>query len=398
MGFVPISVNLTGQSHTCIICHSPLKKNGKTPAGTQRWRCINCNASTSFKRPDTTERNILIGFINWILSKHSQTEHATTSARPFRRTTQWCWNVYPFLNQTGEVFDEIQIDGIYLRPGWCLLIAIAGGKVIGWQWCNHEKSEAWLELLKHFPEPKVVVTDGGSGLLKALKALWPKVKIQRCLVHIQRNVRTYLTNNPRTEAAKSLRRLSLKLTKIRTQEAAAAWTAAFASWQAENQYLLDEKTYAKDWGGPLPSGIKATRKWWYTHERLRSAYNSMAKPLKRGHLFTYLEDELTGLGISATTNMIEGAINSGIRDMIRHHRGMPIEHRRRACEWFCWSHTDEQGRAKLPLLIKESRKLLKELEVKNAPVEELIGPELYGTQTIAEEGLYARSGWGGRSG
>ncbi|MBP2399792.1 hypothetical protein JOF39_002873 [Glutamicibacter protophormiae] len=41
----------------------------------------------------------------------------------------WCWNVYPFLNHTGEVFDEIQVDGIYLRQGWCLLIAIAKGKV-----------------------------------------------------------------------------------------------------------------------------------------------------------------------------------------------------------------------------------------------------------------------------
>ncbi|WP_438286497.1 IS1249 family transposase [Glutamicibacter mishrai] len=374
-----------------------MKKNGKTPAGTQRWRCINCNASTSFKRPDTTERNVLVGFINWLLSKHSQAEHAATSARTFRRTTQWCWDVYPFLNQTGEVFDEIQVDGIYLRPGWCLLIAIADGKVIGWQWCDHEKSEAWLELLKHFPQPKVVVTDGGSGLLKALKTLWPGVEVQRCLVHIQRTVRTYLTKNPRTEAGRSLRQLSLQLTKIKDQEEAARWAAALANWQAQYQYLLDERTYAKDWTGPWPRGISRSRKSWPTHERLIKAYNAMSKVLKRGHLFTFLKSELTGLGISATTNMIEGAINSGIREMTRLHRGMPIEHRRRACEWFCWSHADENDRAKLPLLIKESRKVLKELEAKKAPAEELVGPELYGTASVAEEGLYARSGWGGRS-
>lgn len=123
----------------------------------------------------------------------------------------------------------------------------------------------------------------------------------------------------------------------------------------------------------------------------------MSQVLKRGHLFTYLKPEHTGLGIIATTNMIEGAINSGIREMIRLHRGMPIEHRRRACEWFCWTHTDEAERAKLPFLIKESKKLLKELEAKKAPVEGPVGPELYGTASVAEEGLYARSGWGGRS-
>lgn len=207
-----------------------MKKNGTTSKGTQRWRCKHCNASTTFKREDTTARNQLTSFITWLMGKLSQAEHATTNARTFRRHTAWCWNVHPYLNQTGEIFDEIQVDGIYIRKGWCLLIAIANGKVIGWQWCDNEKAAAWTELLKHFPAPKVVITDGGSGLMKALKGLWPEVKVQRCLVHIQRNVRTYLTLNPRLAAGKSLRRLSLKLTKIRTQEAARHWIAAFADW------------------------------------------------------------------------------------------------------------------------------------------------------------------------
>ncbi|WP_421015713.1 transposase-like zinc-binding domain-containing protein, partial [Glutamicibacter creatinolyticus] len=54
MGIQSISVKLTGQSHTCIICHSPMKKNGTTSKGTQRWRCKNCNSSTTFQRADTT--------------------------------------------------------------------------------------------------------------------------------------------------------------------------------------------------------------------------------------------------------------------------------------------------------------------------------------------------------
>ncbi len=88
--------------------------------------------------------------------------------------------------------------------------------------------------------------------MKALKALWPNVKIQRCLVHIQRNVRTYLTLNPRLAAGKSLRRLSLQLTRIRTQGAAAQWMTAFAAWHTENRQLINERTYASDWNGSLP--------------------------------------------------------------------------------------------------------------------------------------------------
>ncbi|MGH3654583.1 hypothetical protein [Glutamicibacter sp.] len=36
--------------------------------------------------------------------------------------------------------------------------------------------------------------------------------------------------------------------------------------------------------------------------------------------------------------------------MILNHRGMPIEHRRRACEWFCWSHAQKSKRPTLPAL------------------------------------------------
>lgn len=82
----------------------------------------------------------------------------------------------------------------------------------------------------------------------------------------------------------------------------------------------------------MPQGIRSTRTWWYTHHRLRKAYENMQTALRRGHLFTYLNEDLHGLGISSTTTMIEGAVNSGIRAMIFYHRGMPIEHRRRACE------------------------------------------------------------------
>lgn len=397
MGIQSISVKLTGQTHTCIICHSPMKKNGTTSKGTPRWRCKNCNASTTFKRTDLTAHNQLTGFVNWLMGKRTQAEHGGGTGRTFRHQTQWCWNVRPYLNITGEVFNEIQVDGIYLRKGWCLLIAIANGKVIGWQWCDHEKATAWTELLKHFPEPKVIVTDGGSGLMKALKSLWPEVKIQRCLVHIQRNVRTYLTLNPRLAAGKSLRRLSLQLTRIGTQEEAVAWMTAFAAWHTEHQDLINERTYAQDWKGALPKGMKKPRTWWYTHDRLRKAYECMRKALKRGHLFAYLDEDLKGLGISPTTNMIEGAINSGIRAMIFYHRGMPIEHRRRACEWFCWTHSEEEPRPTLPVLIKATEAFMQKLAAKKAPVEERVGPELYGTAAVAEEGLYARAGWGGRS-
>lgn len=47
---------------------------------------------------------------------------------------------HPQVTITGEIYDEVQIDGIYLSSRWCCLIAITGGKVIAWQWCDRKKT------------------------------------------------------------------------------------------------------------------------------------------------------------------------------------------------------------------------------------------------------------------
>lgn len=92
----------------------------------------------------------------------------------------------------------------YDRTGWCCLIASDRDGVIAWQWCDREKTAAWKALLEQVPPPTVVVCDGGSGLLPAVAEAWPDTKVQRCLVHVQRNVRIFLTSKPRTDAGKAL--------------------------------------------------------------------------------------------------------------------------------------------------------------------------------------------------
>lgn len=73
------------------------------------------------------------------------------------------------IEPTGEIFDEIQLDGIYLQNGPCCLIAYANGHVVDSQWCTTENSTAWSVLLQRMPAPAVVIINGGSGLAKALR-------------------------------------------------------------------------------------------------------------------------------------------------------------------------------------------------------------------------------------
>jgi len=164
-------------------------------------------------------------FLSWLMGSSTQRDLDGRTGRRFRDNHAWCWNVAPTSKITGEIYDENQLDGTYLSDGWCLLVAIDGttGEVIAWQWCDTEKTAAWTALLERIPPPRVAVIDGGSGLASALKACWPDTKIQRCVVHAQRGVRTYLTRHPRTDAGKQLRALSLALTQIHNLEQATRW-------------------------------------------------------------------------------------------------------------------------------------------------------------------------------
>lgn len=60
-----------------------------------------------------------------------------------------------------------------------------------------ESKEAWRELLddlvsRGLTAPELVVSDGSKGLHAALAELWPRVLVQRCTVHKERNLLSYL--------------------------------------------------------------------------------------------------------------------------------------------------------------------------------------------------------------
>ena len=390
-----MSAKSVGHRRSCELCGRKLKKNGTNSAGRTRWRCPTCGTSTVRRRVDVTRKADFERFLAWLLGPLGQGVVSDASARTFRRDTTWCWNVEPVIPVTGEIYDEVQVDGIYLSRNWCHLIASVRGKPIGWQWCDQEKSVAWVALLVQFPAPRVVVADGGTGLGAALAQQWAGTDIQRCLVHVQRNVRTYLTSNPRTDAGKALLGLGKTLTGITSQQRAVQWLQTLNDWYELYAHLTTERTYLKtvQERSLIPGWVRPGQTWWYTHANLRKAYRLLAKLTQAGHLFTYLQPEHAGRGISSTTNRAEGAINAGIRELLRRHRGMPITHQRRAVEWFLYAHSFEPEPANT-LITPQHYRVKKD---KKPVTEEQIGPVEFDTGLSSEEGLWTRKGWAGRS-
>ncbi|QXQ10731.1 hypothetical protein [Paeniglutamicibacter sp. Y32M11] len=66
-----------------------MKRNGKTTAGTQRWRYIDCEASSVRKRRDLALKAELDLFLQWLMGTDSQAEIGPGGGRTFRRSTQW---------------------------------------------------------------------------------------------------------------------------------------------------------------------------------------------------------------------------------------------------------------------------------------------------------------------
>lgn len=345
------------------------------------------------RRPDVTRAAQLDRFVGWLMGSRTQADLGGGTGRAFRHEHAWCWNLDPVVPVTGEIYDEVQVDGTYLSGGWCLLLAIDGttGTVIAWQWCDTEKSAAWTALLERIPPPRVVVTDGGAGLASALRTCWPDTLVQRCLVHVQRNVRRELTTRPRTDAGRTLRAISLALTRITTREQATAWEVRLHQWHQVYGDLINTKTYLHQ-ARTRPSWARTNATWWWTHERLRHAYRLLERLTRQDVLFTYLREDLDGLGISPTTNRIEGGANHPIKDLLRRHRGMTDAHRRRATEWWCYLHSTNPAPPATLIRPEHYKPAPTTLAITDDPI-----PTGYGTTATPEEGLWNRKGWAGRS-
>lgn len=370
---MPNSLNST----VCLLCNGKLVKNGKHPSGTQRWRCKACGASSLRQRPDVTRRHQLVRFVAWLLGKLSQSEVTgdASQARRFRRDSAWCWDVQPRLDPVTTIHHSILVDGIWIGS-WCLLIAVTDQlQVLAWQWCARESTAAWAALFAQIPAPGVVVCDGGSGIAAALRQQWPQTRVQRCLFHVQMNVRQHLTLRPRTLAGQRLLALSRQLSPVATIDDAIVWQQNLDRWWQAHGHLTRERTLFRN------------GQWGYTHDRLRKAWLLLHKLVRQDVLFTYLL-----YGNPRTTSPLEGGINNGIRTVLRNHRGMTEEHMKRAAEWFLTLKEIPIGQ------IHEFLAQYTAAEPADIPrpTEPDDQPSLYDNGLDSSEGLYLRAGWAGR--
>lgn len=149
------------------------------------------------------------------------------AARTFRDKTAAFWSLWPIIPICDEIHHVVYMDGIWLTRKCIVLIACTDDRVIGCHLAQSENSKDWACLMARIAPPDVLVCDGGGGIEKARRAVWPNTHLQRCTFHAFCQVKRCTTTRPKTQAGVDLYAIAKDLMHIASNQEAAEWMARF---------------------------------------------------------------------------------------------------------------------------------------------------------------------------
>lgn len=205
---------------------------------------------------------------------------------------------------------NIVVDGTYFgerlnKTIWCLIVFRDPKRRenLWWKFCDTETTSVYREgreCLESLGYTIMSVTGDGFG---GIRQAFFDIPFQMCQVHMERLVVQRVTQNPLTDAGKTI----LALTKNIPDTESSTFNRRLHLYIEKFRDFLNEKTIH-----PL-----SEEKSW-THEGVRVATQSLVR--FKEFLFTYERDKR----IFKTTNSIEGHF-SHIKDILKIHRGLSRE-------------------------------------------------------------------------
>jgi transposase-like protein len=292
----------------------------------QRFKCKNCSVLFTQNDPKQRTSNRFIWFKKWILERQTfktLSRDSKLSIDTLQRTFYEFLERSPLIKIAKKEVSHLRMDATYFEQ-FCLV-------------CYQDNSDGYTQLIRftdgeHYQEIKEdldniiklglrvesITTDGHKSILKAIKKALPDVKVQRCLVHIQRMCLIWLTRHPKHPSGQELRALVLQLLRIKTENDKLFWTKELERWHITHRTYLLEKTYNQNTG-----------RYWFTHKLVRRSYYTIKRALP--NMFHYL----TNPNIPATTNGIEGFF-SHLKNHLDLHRGLTVKHRIDFIKWYIY--------------------------------------------------------------
>lgn len=276
----------------------------------QRYKCLQCQAHfSSRRRPEKLHKTLFEKYLF-----HSRTLHDL--AREYHcsiPTVRLALEVYEPAELTVEVRPVVLIaDATYFGhrgSGFASLVFldVHTPQVIAYMHLYEHEATRHYRYLKEQVEAlgftiQAVVIDGRKGLIGVFEGL----PVQWCHFHQQQTLTRYLTQNPKTEAGKDLKRIASYLGKVSQRR----FQRLLEAWCMKHQNFIDEKVEDN-----------SKRGWHYKHKRIRSAYRSLWRNLP--YLYTY--ERYPDLHIPNTTNALDGGLFSPLKKRINFHAGSSMK-------------------------------------------------------------------------
>lgn len=265
-------------------------------------------------------------FERWILHKQTIDQIAIESGY-CKRKTQTIFKHYltnaPVFTIPQKERVHIIIDGTYFSNDICLIV-YRNNDVKSTQLYRLSNNEYYEEIREDLENLKnldiqidSITCDGHKSILKAVKKVFKEeVLIQRCLVHIQRMSRIWLTKEPKSIAGQELLRITQKICKIDNELQKQVWLRSLYDWDIVHREFIMEKSI-----NPLTGRI------WYKHKMIRKVRRLLINALP--NMFHYLQDDQ----IPWSTNALESFFGH-LKDNLSIHRGLTYQNRKNFIKWY----------------------------------------------------------------
>lgn len=291
----------------------------------QRFKCKNCGILFTASNKTVSQSNRFIWFEKWVIGRRTIDDLAIESGYSSRSLKRY-FDSYlaspPQLSIYPSQKVNLLIDGTYFSNGICLVLyrdhtikftqlyRISDGEHYA------EIKEDLQNLLNLGVQIESVTSDGHKSILKAVKEVLPDAILQRCIVHIQRDCRIWLTQNPKSLAGFNLKQITSKLHTIKTQNQLSFWLLELHKWHEEYQDYLNEKSYNIETG-----------RYWFTHKLIRRSFMTIKRAIP--NMFHYLDNPK----IPKSSNSIESFFGH-MKGHLNIHRGLSYKHRKKYLMWY----------------------------------------------------------------
>ena len=317
----------------CLQCGSLDVIKWGVRGGHQRFKCKNCNSMFTFRRKDVSKSNRFTWFKWWIVGKQTIQQISSLSGYSPRQLSRWFdeyLDDYPTWKINGVEMVNLLIDGTWFSNKTCLIVYRdqTTRKTVFYRVTDGEVEREIEEDLRNIQSLGIIIDsvtcDGSQSILKAVRTACPNAGIQRCLVHIQRECKTWLTKQPQSKAGIELHELVQLICHIKTANDMLQWKRMLSDWHSGYVSFINEKTTNKNSG-----------KEWYTHKMLRKAYVHLRRALP--YMFTFIDNP----NIPNSTNALESFFGH-LKNNIELHRGLSLKHHYNYLKWYLYFNGEEE--------------------------------------------------------